>query len=85
MSALTPHVVTWSRNMPTGIQFGTDKADSFEEACALAETRVRGGGIPATAVIKARDEAPVLRHYVADMDARVSYVDAMLAARESKS
>jgi hypothetical protein len=43
--------VQWSRNQVGGEIQGTDDTWSFDESCAVAETRMRYGGIPGTASI----------------------------------
>jgi hypothetical protein len=75
MSLLRLHVVAWSRNQVGGMKTGNDTADSFEEACEIAEARVRGGGIPATAEIIESTSRKTCRTYIKDFDARVTYID----------
>lgn len=67
--------VRWSRNgLPRSSRAGFDSADTLHEAFAIAEARVRGGGLPAKATVYIGDEdnTPV-RTYFLDFDARVTY------------
>jgi hypothetical protein len=75
MSLLRLHIINWSRNSVGGMQTGNDTADSFEEACEIAQARVRGGGIPATAKVTESASRKTCRTYIKDFDARVTYVD----------
>jgi len=75
MSLLRPHIVNWSRNSPRGMQTGNDTADSFEEACEIAQARVRGAGLPATAAVIESTSRKTCRTYIKDFDARVTYID----------
>lgn len=75
MSFMEKHLVSWSRNAGKGMQFGHDVADSFTEACEIAEARVRGYGIPANASVINQSTGLSIRRYTRDFDGRVSYVD----------
>lgn len=75
MSMIAPHTVTWSRNTINGMQSGSDEADSFTEACEIAEARARGAGIPATAYVSEKSTSKWSRRYARDFDGRTSYVD----------
>jgi hypothetical protein len=69
--------IHWVRNGPRGsTREGFDSADTLQEAFAIAEARVRGGGIPASAAVYLADDnnTPV-RNYMCDFDARVTYFD----------
>jgi len=69
------HIINWSRNNIGGMQTGNDTADSFEEACEIAQARVRGAGLPATAAVIESTSRKTCRTYIKDFDARVTYID----------